>query len=173
MLTVADAVRYAAKTGGGRGFAVYFARFDLIYGEHTMSMLKRPEEVMVAVLAAVFVVLTYAAASYFGALGQTALLVAALTLIVLLPAFLLWQRNRAAWLWPCLLGLLAACWWPYFDARGAQSLPVGLLQQDAAAAAEALPWYAGWTFKLLLAALPVAVGYGWMLYRRYGKKKPL
>ena len=96
-----------------------------------MSILKRPEEVIMAVLGALFVVLTYAAASYFGAQGQTALLVAALTLIVLLPAFLLWQRNRAAWLWPCLLGLLAACWWPYFDARGEQSLPVGLLQQDA------------------------------------------
>ena len=65
-----------------------------------MSILKRPEEVIMAVLGALFVVLTYAAASYFGAQGQTALLVAALTLIVLLPAFLLWQRNRAAWLWP-------------------------------------------------------------------------
>ena len=51
-----------------------------------MSILKRPEEVIMAVLGALFVVLTYAAASYFGAQGQTALLVAALTLIVLLPA---------------------------------------------------------------------------------------
>ena len=136
-----------------------------------MSILKRPEEVIMAVLGALFVVLTYAAASYFGAQGQTALLVAALTLIVLLPAFLLWQRNRAAWLWPCLLGLLAACWWPYFDARGEQSLPVGLLQQDAAAAVSALPWYAGWTFKLIFAALPVLAGYGWMVYRRYYRKK--
>ncbi len=135
-----------------------------------MSMLKRPEEVLVAVLAALFVVLTYAAASYFGAVGQTALLVAALTLIVLLPAFLLWQRNRAAWLWPCLLGLLAACWWPYFDARAVLALPAGLAQ-DAVAMAEALPWYATWTFKLVLAALPVVAGYGWMLYRRYYRKK--
>ena len=71
----------------------------------------------------------------------------------------------------CLLGLLAACWWPYFDARGEQSLPVGLLQQDAAAAVSALPWYAGWTFKLIFAALPVLAGYGWMVYRRYYRKK--
>ena len=153
--------------GGGRGLRYIRRRLGgFVPGritEDAMSILDKPEEAVMAVLAALFVVLTYAAASCFGARRETALLVAALTLIVLLPAFLLWQRNRAARLWPCLLSALAACWWPFLDGvAGPEDLP-----------ADALPWYATWTFKLVFALLPAAAGYGWMLYRRRsGRKKP-
>ena len=44
-------------------------------------MFKRPEELIMAVLAALWVVLTYFAASYFGAPVHTALLICTLTLI--------------------------------------------------------------------------------------------
>ena len=44
-------------------------------------MFKRPEELIMAVLAALWVVFTYFLASYFGAPTQTALLITAFTLI--------------------------------------------------------------------------------------------
>lgn len=136
-----------------------------------MSILKRPEEIMMAVLLAVYAVLTYMAAAYLlEARTETALLVALLTLVVLLPAFLLWQRNRAAWLWPCLLGLLAACWWPYFDGLAVKDTAVPLTGLHDAATVD-LPWYATWTFKLLLAAMPIAGGYACLLYRRFYRRK--
>ena len=127
-----------------------------------MSILKRPEEVIMAVIAALWVVLTYSCARYLGAPVHTVLLISALTLIVLVPAFLLWQRNRVAWLWPLFLGLLVACWWPFLDWWAVKDLvlPGGdtiVLQR---------PWYASWTFKLVLAVLPVLGGYAWMWQQR-------
>ena len=44
-------------------------------------MFKRPEELIMAALAALWVVFTYFLASYFGAPTQTALLITAFTLI--------------------------------------------------------------------------------------------
>ena len=71
-----------------------------------MSILKRPEEVIMAVLGALFVVLTYAAASYFGAQGQTALLVAAPHADCAAASVFAVATHRAAWLWPAC----SACW---------------------------------------------------------------
>lgn len=127
-----------------------------------MSVLKRPEEAIMAVIAALWVVLTYFCAVYLGAPAQTALLITALTLLVMIPLFLLWQRNRAGWLWPLFLGCLVACWWPFLDWWAVKDvvMPAGgtiVLQR---------PWYASWTFKMILSLLPVAAGYVWIWRRR-------
>lgn len=133
-----------------------------------MSVMKRPEEIIMAVIAALWVVLTYLAADYIGAPSQTALLITALTLLVLIPAFLLWQRNRIAWVWPLFAGLLTACWWPMLDwlavkdvlAAGAVT-DILLLQR---------PWYAGMTFKICLALTPTVLLYI-LLWRRRQRLK--
>ena len=69
-------------------------------------MFKRPEELIMAALAALWVVFTYFLASYFGAPTQTALLITAFTLIWAALFFILWQRNLTSMIWPVFLGLL-------------------------------------------------------------------
>ncbi|QMT41499.1 hypothetical protein [Neisseria shayeganii] len=133
-----------------------------------MSVLKRPEEVIMAVICALWVVLTYFCARYFGAPWERVLLISALTLIVLVPAFLLWQRNRITWLWPLFLGLLVACWWPFLDWLAIKDIPLSSLHGDTIILQR--PWYASWPFKAALALLPVIGGYAWIWQ---GRRKAL
>ncbi len=125
-------------------------------------MLSKPEEFILAILAGLWVVLTYFLAAYTGMPTHTALLITVLTLIWAIVFFLLWQRNRVRLLWPVFMGLLVACWWPFLDWWAVKDLvlPGGdtiVLQR---------PWYASWTFKLVLAVLPVLGGYAWMWQQR-------
>lgn len=133
-------------------------------------MFKRPEELIVAVLAALWVVLAYLIANYLGAPAQTKLLIAALTLICAAVCFVLWQRNLSRAVWPFFLGLLTACWWPYLDWMAVRDI----LQPGAESAAIVVnrPWYAGWTFKIIIAAVPVVLGYAvkWKLHGKHRHK---
>ncbi|HFC6393979.1 hypothetical protein [Neisseria bacilliformis] len=123
-------------------------------------MFKRPEEFIVAVLAALWVAASYFAAARFGAPAHTALLIAVLTLLWAIVFFLLWQRERTRLLWPLFLGLLAACWWPMLDWYAVR----GIVPPETAGEmiVIAKPWYASWTFKIILALIPAAAGYAWM-----------
>ncbi|VEJ21365.1 hypothetical protein [Neisseria animaloris] len=120
-------------------------------------MFKRPEELIVAILAALWVILTYLIANYFGAPSQTKLLITALTLIWAAVCFVLWQRNLSRTIWPFFLGLLAACWWPYLDWIAVRNIVVSGTVTDTILIAK--PWYATWTFKCVLAVIPVILGY--------------
>lgn len=132
-------------------------------------MFDRPEEILMAVLAALWVVVTYVLASLLGASAKYIWLITGLTGVWSLVAFLLWQGNRTHLLWPILLGLLTACWWPYLDWL--------VLRDIAPAAADASgvlvlqkPWYASWTFKLILSVLPILAGYAWKFHASRQRK---
>lgn len=121
-------------------------------------MMKKPEEFIVAVLGALWVVLTWVVAAYFGIPAQTALLITVLTLLWTIVVYLLWARALLGWVWPIFLGLLVACWWPALDWLAIRDV----LTPDAQTGTIILnkPWYATWTFKFILALVPVALGYG-------------
>lgn len=122
-------------------------------------MFKRPEELIMAVLAALWVVLTFFLASYIGAPTQTALLISALTLIWAGVFFMLWQHDRSAWVWPLFLGLLVACWWPYLDWYALKDIIAPGATGETIVVNK--PWYATWTFKTVIALIPAVAGYVW------------
>lgn len=119
-------------------------------------MLNKPEELIMAVLAGLWVVLTYLLADHLGIHTHTVLLITALTLIWAVVFFLLWQRGRIRWIWPLFLGLLVACWWPALDWMAIKDIamdnPEGLIVLSH-------PWYATWTAKIIYAAIPTLAGY--------------
>ncbi|WP_274572106.1 hypothetical protein [Neisseria leonii] len=130
-------------------------------------MFKRPEELIMAALALLWVVFSYFAVSYLGAPAQTALLTAALTLIWATVFFLLWQRNLTRLIWPLFLGLLTACWWPVLDWFAVRGLVAPEAFGDTIIVQK--PWYASWTFKLIAAAVVALSGYGfkWKQYKKH------
>lgn len=132
-----------------------------------MSILQRPEEVIMAAIGALWVVLTYLCADYLGAPTHTTLLIAALTLIIILPAFLLWQRNRIKWIWPLFLGLLACAWWPFLDWLAVKDI---IVPDNGNTLIIQRPWYADWWFKSLLALIPTFIGYA-LMWRQHKKRK--
>ena len=129
-------------------------------------MFKRPEEFIMAILAALWVVLTYFLADYFGAPTHTVLLITALTLIWAIVFFIVWQRNVSRLVWPLFLGLLVACWWPFLDWYAVSDILVPGASTDTIMISK--PWYATWTFKLIIAAIPVLLGYAfkWKMKRK-------
>nr|UOP04790.1 hypothetical protein LVJ77_11665 [Conchiformibius kuhniae] len=62
-------------------------------------MLSKPEEVIMAVLAAVWVVLTYFLAGWTGAAAKYVLLITAFSGVWAVLAFLLWKTGWAGRLW--------------------------------------------------------------------------
>lgn len=136
-------------------------------------MFKRPEELILATLTALWVVLTYLIANYFGAPMQTKLLISALTLICSVVCFVLWQRNLSRNIWPFFLGLLTACWWPYLDWVAVRDILVsgGTISADTIVIAK--PWYATWTFKWIIALAPVLLGYAVKWKLRNGRQKTI
>ena len=129
-------------------------------------MFKRPEEFIMAILAVLWVVLTYFLADYFGAPTHTALLITALTLIWAVVFFIVWQRNVSRLVWPLFLGLLVACWWPFLDWYAVSDILVPGASTDTIVIAK--PWYATWTFKLIIAAIPALLDYAlkWKMKRK-------
>lgn len=120
-------------------------------------MFKRPEELIVLVLALLWVALTYFAAASFIADAPTVWLIAGFTFAWAAVCFVLWQRNFSRLIWPLFLGFLVACWWPLLDWIAVKDLVVSEAQSETVLLAK--PWYATWTFKLILAAVPVLAGY--------------
>lgn len=120
-------------------------------------MFKRPEELIVFVLGLLWVVLTYFLTSYLGADTYTSLVITGFTLLWAVVCFMLWQRDLSRMIWPWFLGLLVACWWPLFDWFAVKDFIETGAESQAIVVAK--PWYASWTFKIILALIPVALGY--------------
>lgn len=135
-------------------------------------MFKRPEELIMAVLLAVWVAFTYFAADRLGAPFQTALLIAALNLVCAFVLFLLWLRGKHTMVWPLFLGLAAACWFPLLDwfALGSLEINGTLAETLAADNPAAQTWFASPPFKAAIALLPVAAGYAFK-FKQYRKRK--
>ena len=120
-------------------------------------MFKRPEEFIVFVLGLLWVAFTYFLTTYFGANTYTSLVITGFTLLWAVVCFVLWQRDLSRMIWPWFLGLLVACWWPFLDWFAIKDFIVPGAESQAIVVAK--PWYASWTFKIILALIPVALGY--------------
>lgn len=120
-------------------------------------MFKRPEEILVLILAICWLVCTYFLAAYLGADAYTVLTITGLTLLWAAASFKLWQRNLSRHIWPLFLGFLVACWWPYLDWLAVKDIAVS--DSGSQAVLIAKPWYASWTFKIILALIPTAAAY--------------
>lgn len=121
-------------------------------------MFKRPEEIIVLILAVLWIAGTYFLAALFGADAYTVLKITALPCFGLPHHSSFGKKNLSRHIWPLLLGCLTTCWWPYLN----QSVAPG-----------SLPWHASWTFKTILALIPATAGYlfKWKQYRQR-KTKP-
>lgn len=119
-------------------------------------MMNKPEEVIMACLAVLWVVISYVLVRFTGAQWSTVLLVSGLTAIWSLAVFLLWQAGRVGKIYPLLIGALVACWWPWLDWFAVRDVQVAP-QSDVLVVVK--PWYASWWFKMSLSMLPVLIGY--------------
>ena len=125
-------------------------------------MFNKPEELIMAVLAGLWVVASYFLAGFTGASAKYVFLITGLTLGWSALSFTVWRADRLSAWWPVLLGLMAACWWPWLDwlvVRGVvpeSSNGVIVLNK---------PWYASWTFKLTVSLLIAAAGYAYKWQR--------
>ena len=68
-------------------------------------MFKRPEEIIVLVLAVLWVVLTYFLAAYCGADAYTVILITGLTLVWAAVCFRFWQKGWERNVWPVFFGM--------------------------------------------------------------------
>ncbi len=77
-------------------------------------MFKRPEEIIVLVLAVLWVVLTYFLAAYCGADAYTVILITGLTLVWAAVCFRFWQKGWERNIWPVFWDALSfaggRCW---------------------------------------------------------------
>lgn len=132
-------------------------------------MLNRPEELIMAILAGLWVVLTYFVCAYLGMPTDTRLAITLLTLIWGIVFFLLWQRGQTRRIWPIFLGLLVACWWPMFNWISYKDLIAP--GNESSTVIINLPWYATWTAKFIYSFIPIIAGYAWKIKRYYNNKK--
>lgn len=134
--------------------SLIFQDYILMYFEGKQAMFSKPEEVIMACLAAFWTVLTYVAVRFTGD-WTTVLMVTGCTAVWAVVVFLLWQAGRLGKLYPFAWGGLVACWWAvldWFALRGV-AVPAGEV------VVLSKPWYASWWLKLTLMALPIVVGY--------------
>ena len=130
-------------------------------------MMNKPEEVIMACLAALWVVITYVLIRFTGAQWSYVLMVTGFTAVWAFVAFVLWQAGRIEKIYPLLIGALVAFWWPlldWFSVRGVVATPTSEVVMLVK------PWYASWWFKLVLAVAPVVLGYVRM-WRKMQKPK--
>lgn len=132
--------------------------------------MKKPEEIIMAVLAALWVIFTYFILSYNDVRTETTLTITGLTLLWAVVAFVFWQKNLMAWLWPIFVGLLIACWWPFWDWYAVKDVI------DQSRIGETLlltkPRYATWEFKFAIAIIPTLLAYvgAWKLAQKRKQK---
>ncbi|MDF7675510.1 hypothetical protein PT286_02010 [Neisseriaceae bacterium ESL0693] len=117
-------------------------------------MFNKPEEFIMAILAGLWVVLTFIICRYINMPTDTGLLTTALTLLWALVFFLLWQRGLSRSIWPVFLGILVICWWRAIYWSGTQIVLNGNNQ-----AQTEISWYAQWPALIIYALIPVAIGY--------------
>lgn len=115
-------------------------------------MFNKPEELIMAILFAIWVGLTYVLAAYTGVGVSTIFWVTGCTAVWAFAIFLLWKKGKlTAATYPLVLGALVACWWCWLDGWAIRG----------GAVETALPWYTSWWLKLLLSTIPVVLGYSY------------
>lgn len=120
-------------------------------------MFSKPEELIMAILGALWTVVTYFLAAYVTSANvKYVVLITGLTAIWSVVSFFLWKFDRWLFLWPILLGLLVACWTPWLDWFALRG--VATVSNEALLVVQK-PWYAGWTFKGILIVIPIILGY--------------
>ena len=117
-------------------------------------MLNKPEELIMALLAALGVVLTFIFCRYLNMPTDTGLLTTTLTLLWAVIFFLLWQRGLTRHIWPIFLGLWVVCWWRAIYWSATQII----LNGDNNAHTE-ISWYGSWPALITYALIPVVIGY--------------
>lgn len=131
-------------------------------------MFKRPEEFIMAILAGLWVALTYFIVHYLGAVTQTSLMITGFTLLWSIAFSPCGNVISPVPSGRCLLVLLVACWWPYLDWMSIRNLLLPGAETDTIILAK--PWYATWTFKLILSVIPTLLGYLLMFQQRKKNK---
>ena len=129
-------------------------------------MLNKPEEFIMAVLAGIWVVITFIICRYLHLPTDTGLLVTTLTLIWALVFFLLWQRGRTCKIWPVFLGLLVMCWW-----RAICYSSTEIILNNDNSTSTLVHWYGSWTALIIYALIPVIAGYGFKWWQ-HKRRKP-
>ncbi len=124
-------------------------------------MFNKPEEIIMAVLALLWVAASWFLAALFAMPAHYVILITALNAVWIAAVFRLWQTERIYPLLPVAAALFTACWWPCLD---------GWAENSSYLHTDGTVWYATWTFKFTTAALVLIVGYIWK-WRRYRKLK--
>lgn len=128
-------------------------------------MFQRPEEFIMAILAILWVILSYIVSSYLDAPAYVSLLIGALNLIWATVFFIFWQRSYAiSWVYPIFISLNVACWLPLLDWIAQQHAQTSL--------PPTLPWFGSTTFQIIIVLLPMMILYGLKLKRYWKNKKP-
>lgn len=131
-------------------------------------MFKRPEELIMAIFALLWVGLAYFVAGWATAASvKYTWWITGLNLVWVVVAFLLWQADRIRLIYPILLGALVLCWTPWLDWFMVRHV---VPAADGSVLLPARPWYATWTFKLVLTILPIIGGYVWQ-WRRHRQRQ--
>ncbi|MDK4697849.1 hypothetical protein QDY71_08845 [Kingella negevensis] len=110
-------------------------------------MFNKPEEILMAILAAIWMGANY----YLAALATSAMpkytfMITIAVVVWTCLTFWLWHKEVLFRVYPIMLGLLVGCWtfWLDWFTQGVNPAP----------------WYATWWFKLILVALPIVGFYG-------------
>lgn len=135
-------------------------------------MFNKPEEFIMAILAGLWVVLTFIICRYINLPTDTGLLTTTLTLLWVLVFFIFWQRNLTQTIWPLFLGLLVVCWW-----RAIYWLASQVILTNGNNVHTNISWYGSWPTLILYALVPVIIGYliKWQRRRQqqHATSKPL
>lgn len=123
-----------------------------------------------AVLAGIWVAITFIICRYLQLPTDTGLLVTTLTLIWALVFFLLWQRGRTSNIWPVFLGLLVMCWW-----RAIYYSSTEIILNNDNSTSTLVHWYGSWTALIIYALIPLIAGYGfkWWQHKRRKPQQPV
>ncbi|MCG7657381.1 hypothetical protein [Wielerella bovis] len=124
-------------------------------------MFQKPEEIIMAILAVLWVALNYYAAGIATAASlKYTFLISGCVLLWTIVSFWLWRSERILRLYPVLLGLFIGCWtfWLNYFAQGKTAADGSTI------------WYATGWFKLILVIVPIVASYAWLWRRQHQRK---
>ena len=134
--------------------------------------MKKPEEIIMAIVAALWVILTYFVLNYFDLRLEPLLTITGFTALWAIVTFVFWQKNLITYIWPIFLGLLVACWWPVLDWISVKDIVTTIQSSEQI---EKVPtWYNSWGFKFGLSGVAIVLGYvGMWKFTQKRKQKAL
>lgn len=116
-------------------------------------MFRKPEELIMAILLLLWVVVAYFLADYATASHtKYTLMITAFNLIWAIVSFVSWKFDKWAFVLPLLVGALVACWLPWLDWFAFKDI---LATQGTAVLVVERPWYADWIFKGIVVLIPI------------------